>query len=231
MKTALITGITGQDGSYLAELLLAKKYRVVGLVSQEYNIGWQNVDHFKSKLVLETGDLLSQPSLEKVISHYQPQEIYNLAGLTFVPTAWEKPTLTLDINTLGVTRLLETVKKSAPTARFFQASSAKMFGEPLESPQTETTPLNPQDPYSVSKAAAHLMVKAFRDHFDLFACSAVMYNHESVRRGPEFVTRKITQGAAKIKLGLARKLALGNLQAQADWGYAPDYVQSMWLML
>ena len=218
MKKALITGITGQDGSYLAEFLLAKKYQVIGLVSQKYNIGWQNVVHIKDKLSIEDGDLLDQKSLERVIKQHHPEEIYNLAGLTFIPASWDQPTLTLDINTLGVGRILETIKNISPASRFFQASSAKMLGEP-------------QDPYSISKSAAHLLVKAFRDHFQLFVCSGIMYNHESVRRGPEFVTRKITLGAAKIKLGLEKQLALGNLDARQDWGYAPDYVEAMWLML
>ncbi len=218
MKTALITGITGQDGSYLAELLLQKQYQVIGLVSQKYNIGWQNVAHIKSKLVIEDGDLLAKNSLEAVIKKYHPDEIYNLAGLTFIPASWDQLTLTLDINTLGVSRILEVIKNHSPKSRFYQASSAKMLSKP-------------EDPYSISKAAAHLLVKAFRDHFNLFACSGIMYNHESVRRGPEFVTRKITLGAAKIKLGLEKKLTLGNLDAQQDWGYAPDYVKAMWLML
>ena len=218
MKTALITGITGQDGSYLAELLLEKGYQVIGLVSQKYNIGWQNVNHIKDRLVIEDGDLLDQTSLEKVVKNYQPEEIYNLAGLTFIPASWDQPTLTFDINTLGVSRLLEVIKAHSPHSRFYQASSAKMLGEP-------------QDPYSISKAAAHLLVKAFRHHFGLFVCSGIMYNHESERRGPEFVTRKITLAAVKIKLGLEKQLALGNLDAKQDWGYAPDYVKAMWLML
>ena len=218
MKKALITGITGQDGSYLAEFLLAKKYQIIGLISQKYNIGWQNVAHIKDKLTIEDGDLLDKDSLDRVIKQYRPEEIYNLAGLTFIPASWDQPTLTLDINTLGVSRLLEAIKTFSPQTRLFQASSAKMLGEP-------------QDPYSISKSAAHLLVKAFRDHFQLFVCSGIMYNHESVRRGPEFVTRKITLGAAKIKLGLEKQLALGNLDARQDWGYAPDYVEAMWLML
>lgn len=218
MKTALITGITGQDGSYLAELLLGKNYRVIGLVSQKYNIGWQNVEQIKHKLIIEDGDLLDQKSLETVIIKHKPDEIYNLAGLTFVPASWDQPGLTLDINLLGVARLLEIIKARSSKSRFYQASSAKII-----------TDL--KDPYSISKSAAHLLVKAFREHFNLFACSGIMYNHESVRRGPEFVTRKITLGAAKIKLGLEKALTLGNLDAKADWGYAPDYVEAMWLIL
>lgn len=218
MKTALITGITGQDGSYLAELLLEKNYRVIGLVSQKYNIGWQNVEQIKHKLIIEDGDLLDQKSLETVIIKHSPDEIYNLAGLTFVPASWDQSALTLDINLLGVARLLEIIKARSSKSRFYQASSAKIITDP-------------KDPYSISKSAAHLLVKAFREHFNLFACSGIMYNHESVRRGPEFVTRKITLGAAKIKLGLEKTLTLGNLDAQQDWGYAPDYVEAMWLIL
>ncbi|OGY19190.1 MAG: hypothetical protein A2784_02590 [Candidatus Chisholmbacteria bacterium RIFCSPHIGHO2_01_FULL_48_12] len=217
-RTALITGITGQDGSYLAELLLEKNYRVIGLVSQKYNIGWQNVEQIKDKLVIEDGDLLARESLERVIKKYRPEEIYNLAGLTFVPASWDQPTLTFDINTLGVSRILEIIKDHSPQSRFYQASSAKILAES-------------QDPYSISKAAAHGLVKALRKQFNLFACAGIMYNHESVRRGPEFVTRKITLAATKIKLGLEKTLALGNLDAKQDWGYAPDYVEAMWLML
>ena len=229
--TAFITGITGQDGSYLAEFLLEKNYSVVGLVSQKFNIGNQNIDHFKDKLILEVGDLLNKISLEKIIRQYQPAEIYNLAGITFVPIAWDKPTLALDVNLLGTARLLEAIRNFSPQTKFYQATSAKIFGLPKESPQTETTPLNPIDPYSISKAASHYLVKAFRTHFRLFAVSGILYNHESERRGEEFVTRKITQTAAKIKLGLTDELILGSLEAKQDWGYAPDYVEAMWLML
>jgi GDPmannose 4,6-dehydratase len=230
-KIAFITGITGQDGSYLAELLLKKNYQVIGLVSSKYNIGFQNIEHIKDKLVLKKGDLLNQASLEKIIKKYTPSEIYNLGGLTFVPTSWENPTLNLDVNTLGVSRLLEIIRDHSPKTKFYQATSAKIFGLPKESPQTETTPLNPVDPYSISKACAHYLTQSFRKHFNLFAVSGILYNHESERRGPEFVTRKITLHAAKIKLDLAKKLPLGNLDVQQDWGYAPDYVEAMWLML
>jgi len=230
-KTAFITGITGQDGSYLAELLLKKKYQVVGLISRKYNIGFHNIESFKNQLILKEGDLLDKKSLEKIFKTHQPSEVYNLGGLTFVPTSWEKPTLTFDINTLGVSRLLEIIKTHHPKTKFYQATSAKIFGQPQTSPQTETTPLNPVDPYSVSKAAAHYLIQGYRDKYNLFAVSGILYNHESERRGPEFVTRKITLQAAKIKLGLAKQLVLGNLKAQQDWGYAPDYVEAMWLML
>jgi len=231
MPTALITGITGQDGSYLAELLLEKNYKVVGLVSSKYAIGNQNIDHIEEHLVLEDGDLLDKASLERIFEKHKPDEVYNLAGITFVPASWDKPTLTIDINTLGVSRLLEIIAQNYPKTRFFQASSSRMFGNAEQSPQTESTPFNPQEPYSVSKVAAHQLLKVMRDHFSIFAATAIMYNHESERRGPEFVTRKITQTAAKIKLGLADTLELGNLDATQDWGYAPDYVEAMWLML
>ncbi len=230
-KSAFITGITGQDGSYLAELLLKKNYQVIGLISSKFNIGYQNIQTFKDQLILEKGDLLNQDSLETIIKKYTPTEVYNLAGLTFVPTAWEKPTLALDINTLGTSRILKAIRDYSPKTKFYQATSAKIFGLPKQSPQTESTPLNPVDPYSISKACAHYLTVSFRNHFNLFAVSGILYNHESERRGPEFVTRKITQTAVKIKLGLAKKLSLGNLDAQQDWGYAPDYVKAMWLML
>lgn len=231
MKTALITGITGQDGSYLSELLLNKQYKVVGLVSPKHNIGFDNINHIKSDLILEEGDLLDQKSLHSIITKHQPDEIYNLAGITFIPSSWEKPTLTLDINTLGVTRLLEIIQTKLPQTRFFQANSSKIFGNPTESPQTESTPIQPQDPYSSSKAVAHFLVQQFRHHFDLHLSNGIMFNHESERRGEQFVTRKITLAAAKIKLGQQQQLKLGALEAKQDWGYAPDYVEAMWLML
>lgn len=230
-RVALITGITGQDGSYLSELLLKKKYKVVGLVSKKYNIGWQNVGHIKNKLILEQGDLLDRKSLSRILEKHQPSEIYNLGGLTFVPGSWKQPTLTIDINTLGVARILELIVKNTPKTRFYQASTAKIFGNPQEIPQTESTLIKPLDPYSISKAAAHFLTQAFRREFNVFAVSGILYNHESERRGPEFVTRKITIGAARIKLGLEKQLKLGNLEAKQDWGYAPDYVEAMWLML
>lgn len=231
MKTAFITGITGQDGSYLAEFLLKKDYRVVGLVSSDHDIGFQNINQFKDKVLLEEGDLLDKESLEKVIKKYQPNEIYNLAGLTFVPTSWKNPSLTIDINTLGLSRILEIVRDFSPKTKLYQATSAKIFGIPKETPQTETTPLKPVDPYGVSKTAAHRLLQNLRQQFNLFFVSGILYNHESERRGVEFVTRKITSTAAQIKLGLKKELMLGNLEAQQDWGYAPDYVEAMWLML
>ena len=231
MKTAFITGITGQDGSWLAEFLLEKGYKVVGLVSQKHDIGSQNIDHFKHKLILETGDLLDKNSLKKIIKRYLPQEIYNLAGITFVPISWEASELTFNVDALGPVRLLELIRSCSPKSKFYQATSAKIFGNPKTGPQNEKTVLNPDSPYAVSKAAAHFLIQNFRTHFGLFCCSGILYNHESERRGPEFVTRKITLTAAKIKLGKAKKLILGNINAQQDWGYAPDYVEAMWLML
>ncbi|AKM79494.1 MAG: GDP-mannose 4,6-dehydratase [Candidatus Beckwithbacteria bacterium GW2011_GWB1_47_15] len=230
-KTAFITGITGQDGSYLAEFLLKKNYRVVGLVSRNFDIGQENIAAVKDKLILETGDLLNQDSLKKILKSHRPQEIYNLAGVTFVPKSWEIPSLYFDVNLLGLSRLLELVRDDLPQARLYQATSAKIFGVPRQTPQTETTPLNPVDPYSISKAGAHLLTKSFRSQFNLFAVSGILFNHESERRGLEFVTRKITHTAAKIKLKLTDKLTLGSLDAEQDWGYAPDYVEAMWLML
>lgn len=230
-KTAFITGITGQDGSFLAELLLKKETKVVGLISQKHDIGLTNIKTIKDKLILEEGDLLDKSSLEKIIKKHQPDEIYNLASLTFIPKAWQEPSLTLDINTLGTTRLLEIIRDHSPKTKFYQATSSKVFGKPLQSPQTETTPLNPVDPYSISKAASHFITISFRERFNLFAVSGILYNHESERRGTEFVSRKITNTAAKIKLGLETKLSLGNLESKQDFGYAPDYVEAMYLML
>lgn len=231
MKTAFITGITGQDGSYLAELLLEKKYKVVGLISSRHDIGLTNIESIKSKLILEPGDLLDKKSLEKIIVTHKPDEIYNLASLTFIPKAWREPSLTLDINTLGTTRLLEIIRDHSQKSKFYQATSSKIYGLPLETPQTETTPVNPVDPYSITKAASHFITISFRDRFKLFAVSGILYNHESERRGTEFVSRKITHTAAQIKLGLAEKLSLGNLESKQDFGYAPDYVEAMYLML
>lgn len=230
-KTAFITGITGQDGSYLAELLLSKGYRVFGLVSNKYNIGFDNLAAVKDKVELLQGDLLDQKSLAKALQTAKPDEIYNLAGLTFVPASWDDPSLVFAINAWGVSHLLMLIRNLMPQSKFYQATSAKIFGRPVVSPQTEETPLNPVDPYSVSKAAAHYLVRGFREHFKLFAVSGILYNHESERRGEEFVTRKITLAAAKIKKGLAKELSLGDLSARQDWGYAPDYVEAMWLML
>jgi len=231
MKTAFITGITGQDGSYLASLLLKKNYQVVGLDSRKYSLGYENIKAIKTKIILEPGDLLDLKSLSNLIKKYQFTEIYNLGGLTFMPASWKNPAMALDINTLGVARLLTVIRDYSPKTKFYQASSAKIFGLPKQSPQTETTPLSPIDPYSVSKAASHFLVNSFRLHDHLYAVSGILYNHESERRGEEFVTRKITLTAVKIKHKLANELVLGSLDSQQDWGYAPDYVKAMWLML
>jgi len=230
-KTAFITGITGQDGSYLAEFLLEKKYKVVGLVSKEHGIGENNISSFKDKLVLEFGDLLDKESLERIITKHRPKEIYNLGGITFIPASWEKPELTFDVNCMGLARILELVRKENLGSRIFQATSAKIFGNPKKAPQNEQTPINPKNPYAVSKAGAHFLVKNFRNHFNMFCCSGIMYNHESERRGKEFVTRKITSSAVKIKKRKQKELKLGNLEAKCDWGYAPDFIKAMWLML
>ncbi len=231
MKTAFITGITGQDGSYLSELLLSKGYKVVGLVSKKHGIGEQNITHIKKKLILEDGDLLDKKSLEKILLKHRPTEVYNLAAISFVPASWENSALVLDVNCLGVVRLLEIIKDKLPKTKFVQATSSKIFGHPKEKPQNEETKIIPVEPYGVSKAAAHLLIQNFREKFGLFFVSLIMFNHESERRGEMFVTRKITQGAVKIKLGLQKELFLGNLKAEQDWGYAPDYVKVMWLVL
>jgi len=231
MKTAFITGITGQDGSYLAEFLLKKKYKVVGLVSKKHNIGWENVENLKKRVTFEDGDLLDKSSLEKVFKKYKISEVYNLAALSFIPACWEKPQLAFDINALGVLRLLEIIRDKSKKTRFYQASTSKIFGRSDKSSLNEKTPILPKDPYSVSKAAAHFIVRAFRNQYSLFAVNGILFNHESPKRGPDFVTRKITLGAASIKLGLQKKLELGNLKSKEDWGYAPDYVRAMWLML
>lgn len=230
-KTAFITGITGQDGSFLAEFLLKKGYQVVGLISKEHDIGLQNIEKIKNELKLEIGDLLDTSSLKKIITKYKPKEIYNLGGVTFVPLSWENPELTFNVNGLGVIRLLKLIKDYSSKTRFFQATSAKIFGDPKTGPQNENYPIQPNSPYGVSKACGHFLTQNFRNHYGLFACSGIMYNHESEKRGPEFVTRKITLTAAKIKLGKAEKLVLGDLEAKQDWGYAPDYIEAMWLML
>ncbi len=236
-KKALITGITGQDGSYLAELLLQKGYQIIGMVSATNDIGSANIDHIKSKLILESGDLLDKHSIDKIIKKYCPDEIYNLAGITFVPISWDKPELVHNVNSLGVLRILTAIRDFSPHSRFFQATSSKIFGDAYSRQEKNiyyqdlTTIYNPKEPYGVSKLTAHESVRIFREHFNIFAVSGILYNHESVRRGIEFVTRKITKGAVDIKKGIKKELFLGNLDAKADWGYAPDYVKAMWLML
>ncbi|ACZ40313.1 MULTISPECIES: GDP-mannose 4,6-dehydratase [Sphaerobacter] len=231
MKTALITGITGQDGSYLAEFLLEKGYRVVGMQRRTSTETVGRIAHLMDKIELVQGDLLDQLSLIDLIQRYQPDEVYNLAAQSFVPTSWQQPVLTGEFTALGVTRMLEAIRLVKPDARFYQASSSEMFGKVREVPQRETTPFYPRSPYGVSKVYGHWITVNYRESYNLFACSGILFNHESPRRGLEFVTRKVTHGVARIKLGLAKELRLGNLDAQRDWGYAPDYVRAMWLML
>lgn len=231
MKTALITGITGQDGSYLAEFLLEKGYRVVGMQRRTSTDVVGRIAHLIDKIELVQGDLLDQLSLIDLMQRYQPDEVYNLAAQSFVPTSWQQPVLTGEFTALGVTRMLEAVRLVKPEARVYQASSSEMFGKVQEVPQRESTPFYPRSPYGVSKLYGHWITINYRESYDLFACSGILFNHESPRRGLEFVTRKVTHAVARIKLGLAHELRLGNLDAQRDWGYAPDYVQAMWLML
>jgi GDPmannose 4,6-dehydratase len=230
-KRALITGITGQDGSYLAELLLDKGYEVHGMVRRSSTETFQRLEGFRDRITLHTGDLLDQRSLVDVMRECEPEEIYNLAAMSFVAASWSQPVLTAEFTATGVTRMLEAMRETAPESRFYQASSSEMFGKVLEVPQTESTPFYPRSPYGVAKAYAHFITVNYRESYDLFAASGILFNHESERRGLEFVTRKVTHGAAAIKLGLADELALGNLDAERDWGYAKDYVEAMWLML
>jgi GDPmannose 4,6-dehydratase len=230
-KRALITGITGQDGSYLAELLLEKGYEVHGMVRRSSTETFQRIQHIRDDLVLHTGDLLDQRSLTDVLRECQPEEVYNLAAMSFVAASWNQPVLTAEFTGTGVTRMLEAVREVVPETRFYQASSSEMFGKVLEVPQTETTPFYPRSPYGVAKAYGHHITVNYRESYGLFAASGILFNHESPRRGLEFVTRKVTHTVAAIKLGLADELALGNLDAERDWGYAKDYVEAMWLML
>ena len=231
MATAIVTGITGQDGSYLAELLLAKGYKVVGIVRRSSTTPYERISHLVDHVELVSADLLDQTSLTDVVSDYKPDEIYNLAAQSFVQTSWTQPVLTGEFTALGVTRMLEAMKKAAPNARFYQASSSEMFGKVHESPQRESTPFYPRSPYGVAKVYGHWITVNYRESFALYAVSGILFNHESPRRGLEFVTRKVTDGVARIKLGLARELRLGNLEARRDWGFAGDYVRAMWLML
>jgi len=231
LKTALITGITGQDGSYLAELLLSKGYNVWGMHRRTSTVNFERIEHLVDKITLIQADLLDQNSLQNVIKKSNPDEIYNLAAQSFVPTSWDQPLLTGEITGLGVTRLLEAIHIINPKIRFYQASTSEMFGKVREVPQKETTPFYPRSPYGVSKLYGHWITVNYRESYDLFACSGILFNHESPRRGLEFVTRKITHTAARIKLGLEKELRLGNLDAKRDWGFAGDYVEAMWLML
>jgi GDPmannose 4,6-dehydratase len=231
MLTAIITGITGQDGSYLAEFLLEKGYKVVGIVRRSSTTPYERISHLVDRVELVSADLLDQTSLTDVVSDHKPDEIYNLAAQSFVQTSWTQPVLTGEFTALGVTRMLEAMKKAAPNARFYQASSSEMFGKVHESPQRESTPFYPRSPYGVAKVYGHWITVNYRESFALYAVSGILFNHESPRRGLEFVTRKVTDGVARIKLGLARELRLGNLEARRDWGFAGDYVRAMWLML
>jgi GDPmannose 4,6-dehydratase len=230
-RTALITGITGQDGSYLAELLLEKGYRVVGMVRRASTENFERIAHVRDRVELRQADLLDQLSLIDVVQSIAPDEIYNLAAQSFVPTSWVQPVLTAEFDAVGVTRILEAIRLVAPQARFYQASSSEMFGKVRETPQRETTPFYPRSPYGVAKVYGHFITVNYRESYDLFACSGILFNHESPRRGREFVTRKVTDGVARIKLGLAKELRLGNLEARRDWGFAGDYVDAMWRML
>ena len=231
MKKALITGITGQDGSYLAELLLAKGYQVTGMVRRASTETFDRIAHFKDQISLRQADLLDQFSLVKLLDEVQPDEIYNLAAMSFVPTSWNQPVLTGEFTALGVTKLLEAMRMVCPKAHFYQASSSEMFGKVIETPQTEITPFYPRSPYGVAKVYGHFITVNYRESYNLFALSGILFNHESPRRGKEFVTRKISDAVARIKLGTLKELRMGNLDAKRDWGFAGDYVRAMWMML
>ncbi len=230
-RVALITGITGQDGSYLAELLLAKGYAVHGMVRRASTENYERIAHLAGRIALHQADLLDPSSLIAMLSRVRPREVYNLAAQSFVPTSWQQPTLTGEFTALGVTRMLEALRLVDASARFYQASSSEMFGKVRETPQNEATPFYPRSPYGVAKVFGHHITVNYRESYGLFAVSGILFNHESPRRGREFVTRKISEGVARIKLGLASELRLGNLDARRDWGYAPEYVEAMWRML
>ena len=230
-KRAIITGITGQDGSYLAELLLDKGYHVVGVTRRLSSSNYWRIEHLLDRIELRPADLLDQLSLIRVIGDVRPHEFYNLAAMSFVPASWDQPFLTGEFNSQGVTRVLEAIRHVDPTIRLYQASSSEMYGKVREVPQTEMTPFYPRSPYGVSKVFGHYITVNYRESYGLFACSGILFNHESPRRGLEFVTRKVTDGVARIKLGLTDTLALGNLDAKRDWGFAGDYVRAMWMML
>lgn len=231
MPRALITGITGQDGSYLAELLLAKGYEVVGVVRRTSHHSYERIEHLLERVTILPADLLDQHSLTTVIGETQPDEVYNLAAQSYVPTSWSQPVLTGEFTALGVTRILEAIRLACPRARFYQASSSEMFGRAVETPQRESTPFYPRSPYGVAKCYGHWITVNYRESYGLYAVSGILFNHESPRRGLEFVTRKVTHHAAAIKLGILRELRIGNLDAQRDWGFAGDYVEAMWRML
>lgn len=231
MKRALITGVTGQDGSYLAESLLEKGYQVFGLVRRTSSDSFERIKHICDQITLESADLLDEASIMNLVKRIQPQEVYNLAAQAFVPASFDQPVFTGEVTGLGVTRILDAIRIVDPTIRFYQASSSEMFGKVMEVPQTEKTPFHPRSPYGVAKIYGHWITVNYRESYDIFACNGICFNHESPRRGVEFVTRKITHAVARIKLGLAKELRLGNLEAQRDWGFAGDYVEAMWLML
>jgi len=230
-QTALITGITGQDGSYLAEFLLEKGYRVVGMTRRSSTDSMQRIEHLGDRIELLQGDVLDQASLVAAIQAAKPMEVYNLAAMSFVPTSWNQPVLTGEFTGLGVTRMLEAIRQVDTSIKFYQASSSEMFGKVREVPQTELTPFHPRSPYGVAKAYGHFLTVNYRESFGIFAVSGILFNHESPRRGLEFVTRKVTDGAARISLGMAKELRMGNLDSRRDWGYAGDYVRAMWAML
>ncbi len=231
MPTALVTGVTGQDGSYLAEFLLEQGYKVIGMVRRTSTLKFERINHIQDQIEIVQGDLLDQMSLISLLQEHEPDEVYNLAAQSFVPTSFSQPVLTGEFTALGVTRMLEAIRYVNPKIRFYQASSSEMFGKVMEVPQRESTPFYPRSPYGVAKVYGHWITINYRESFDLFGCSGILFNHESPRRGLEFVTHKITDAVARIKLGLADELRLGNLEARRDWGYAKDYVRAMWLML
>ncbi len=230
-KKALITGVTGQDGSYLADFLLEKGYEVYGMVRRSSMEKFDRIEHIKDRVKIRQADLLDQYSISKIIEEVQPEEVYNLAAMSFVPTSWDQPVLTAEFTAIGVTRMLEAIRAVNPRIRFYQASSSEMFGLVKEIPQTEQTPFHPRSPYGVAKVYGHWITVNYRESYNIFGVSGILFNHESPRRGIEFVTRKVTYNAAKIKLGLSKELRMGNLEAKRDWGYALDYVEAMWLML
>jgi len=231
VKRALVTGITGQDGSYLAEFLLQKEYEVFGMVRRSSTENLSRIEHLLGSITLFQGDLLDQASLISILRKLQPDEVYNLAAQSFVPASWDQPIMTAQFTALGVARLLEAIRLECPRVRFYQASSSEMFGKAAEVPQNERTPFYPRSPYGVAKAYGHWATVNYRESYDIFACSGILFNHESPRRGKEFVSRKVTDGVARITHGLATELRLGNLEARRDWGFAGDYVEAMWLML
>jgi GDPmannose 4,6-dehydratase len=231
IKRALITGITGQDGSYLAEFLLEQGYEVIGVVRRSSTVNFERIEHIQERITLASGDLMDQISIIDIIKTHRPSEVYNLAAQSFVQTSWVQPVFTGEVTALGVTRVLDAIRLVDPDIRFYQASTSEMFGKVRETPQNEKTPFYPRSPYGVAKVYGHWITVNYRESYDLFACSGICFNHESPRRGHEFVTRKIARSAARIKVHLDKEVRLGNIDSQRDWGYAPDYVQGMWLML